>query len=61
LEHLLLVGPALSHGSHATHALPLGFNDLLISLGFLGLMLLAVSRLLKQFPELMRVEKREVS
>jgi hypothetical protein len=58
LEHLLLVGPALSH---ATHSLPLGVNDVLISLGFLGLMLLAVSRFLTQFPELTRVEQREVS
>ena len=58
LEHLLLVGPPLSH---SVHALPLGISDLMISLGFLGLMVMAVSFSLKQFPELARTEKGEVS
>jgi hypothetical protein len=58
LEHLLLVGPSLSH---SVHTLPLGINDVLISLGFLGLMLLALNSFLRQFPELARTEKREVS
>ena len=58
LEHLLLVGPSLFH---ASHTLPLTFSDLAISLGFLGLMLFAVNFSLSQFPELARVEKREVS
>ncbi len=57
LEHLLLVGPALSH---STHTLPLGIEDFLISLGFLGLMLMALNLFLRQFPELARTEKREV-
>ena len=58
LEHLLLIGPSLSH---AVHALPLSFSDLLISLGFLGLMQLAVSVFLRQFPELARVGERGVN
>jgi len=58
LEHLLLVGPALSH---STHTLPLGIKDFMISLGFLGLMLLALNAFLRQFPELARTEKREMS
>ena len=53
LEHLLLLGPALSH---AAHGLPLGVADLLITIGFLGLMLLAVGYFLRQFPELTRTE-----
>ncbi len=57
LEHLLLVGPALSH---STQSLPLGIEDFLISLGFLGLMLMALNFSLRQFPELARTEKREV-
>jgi hypothetical protein len=49
LEHLLLVGPALfPHGT----ALPLGFTDGIISLGFLGLMAIAVTSFLNRFPEL---------
>jgi hypothetical protein len=58
LEHFLLIGPALIP---AAHTLPLNFSDLLISLGFLGLMLLAVGVFLRQFPELARVEQREVN
>ncbi|MFH0724846.1 MAG: hypothetical protein V2B19_00575 [Pseudomonadota bacterium] len=49
LEHLLLVGPALfPHGT----ALPLGISDGVISLGFLGLMVLAITSFLNRFPEL---------
>ena len=59
LEHLLLVGPALSHGSRG---LPLGLWDGFITLGFLGLMIFAVVYFLDEFPELKRfqpaVEKR---
>jgi hypothetical protein len=58
LEHLLLVGPALSH---AAQALPLGFSDVVITLGFLGLMVLTLTGFLRQFPELARTEKREVA
>jgi hypothetical protein len=48
LEHLLLVGPALNPGSTA---LPLGVPDLLITLGFLGLMAFAVTVFLRRFPD----------
>ena len=57
-EHFLLLAPAMGH---SMHTLPLGINDVLISLGFLGLMLLALSSFLRQFPELARTGKREVS
>ena len=49
LEHLLLLGPALNHDATT---LPLGFSDGLITLGFLGLMAMAVSWFLNLFPEL---------
>lgn len=52
-EHLLLLGPALSHGSTS---ISLGFADLLITLGFLGLMVLAIRYFLQTFPELSGVE-----
>ncbi|MDX9788297.1 MAG: hypothetical protein RBT11_16075 [Desulfobacterales bacterium] len=54
LEHLLLVGPALF--PHAA-VLPLGVSDVLISLGFLGLMTGAVTRFLNRFPELVLFKK----
>jgi hypothetical protein len=46
LEHLLLVGPALNPG---TVTLPVGPGDVLITLGFLGLMALAVTLFLRWF------------
>ena len=57
LEHLLLLGPALNH--EAT-SIPLGITDLLITIGFFGLMAFAVSGYLKQFPELVRLDAKEV-
>jgi len=48
LEHLLLLGPALNHEAHA---IPLSVSDGLISLGFLGLMVIAVGYFLNVFPE----------
>jgi len=50
LEHHLLIGPAYHH--HAA-SLPLGFVDVLVALGFLGLLALAVTSYLRQFPELL--------
>ena len=47
LEHLLLLAPALSHGAHS---LSLNVSDALITVGFFGLMLIAVSFFLKRFP-----------
>jgi hypothetical protein len=53
LEHLLLLGPALNHGAQS---IPLGLSDGLISLGFLGLMAIAVTYFLRVFPELVRIK-----
>ena len=53
-EHLLLLGPALSHESQS---IPLSFSDGLISLGFLGLMAIAVGYFIKVFPETIMVQK----
>jgi Ni/Fe-hydrogenase subunit HybB-like protein len=55
LEHLLLLGPALS--PQAT-SLPLGLSDVLITLGFLGLLILAVTFFLRIFPILNRERDR---
>jgi hypothetical protein len=48
-EHLLLLGPALNHGAQT---IPLSISDGLISLGFLGLMVIAIGYFLHEFPEI---------
>ena len=48
LEHLLLLGPALNH--HAA-AIPFNYTDILISLGFLGLLVISVNLFVQTFPE----------
>ena len=53
LEHYLVTGPAFY--LH-TDRLPLNIVDLIISLGFLGLMGAAVAAFLNQFPELVRLK-----
>ena len=53
LEHLLLLGPALNHGAQS---IPLSISDGLITLGFLGLMMMAVTYFLGVFPELVRIK-----
>ena len=51
LEHLLLLAPALSHDAHS---LSLSISDGLITVGFFGLMVMALSFFLKRFPEFSR-------
>jgi hypothetical protein len=48
LEHLLLLGPAINHDAKA---LPLGLSDILIFLGFMGLMVVSVGKFRRIFPE----------
>ncbi len=55
LEHLLLLGPALNHGAQS---IPLSISDGLISLGFLGLMVIAIRYFLATFPEIALIKKR---
>jgi hypothetical protein len=55
LEHLLLLGPALSH--EAAREIPLSLSDGLISLGFFGLMAFAIGYFLKVFPEAIPVKE----
>ncbi|NNL77319.1 MAG: hypothetical protein HKO68_13370 [Desulfobacterales bacterium] len=54
LEHLLLLGPALSP---ETQSIPLNLSDGLISIGFLGLMAIAVGYFLRVFPETILVKE----
>lgn len=53
-EHLLLLGPALNHEAQS---IPLSISDGLISLGFLGLMVIAVRYFLQVFPEIIWVKE----
>ncbi|MEJ2166323.1 MAG: hypothetical protein P8X90_12380 [Desulfobacterales bacterium] len=55
LEHLLLLGPALSH--EAAREIPLSLSDGLISLGFFGLMAFAIGYFLQVFPETIPVKE----
>jgi hypothetical protein len=54
LEHLLLLGPALSHEAST---IPLGISDGFITLGFLGLMAIAIGYFLSVFPETIPVKE----
>ena len=56
LEHLLLLAPALSHGAHS---LSLNVSDVLITVGFFGLMIIAVSFFLKRFPGFSRTAEAD--
>jgi hypothetical protein len=56
LEHLLLLGPV--YHAHA-QTLPLGWTDLLIALGFFGLLAGAVAVYLDQFPEVLATRAEE--
>jgi hypothetical protein len=58
LEHLLLLAPAMSHD---VHSLPLNATDALITVGFFGLMVMAVGSFLKRFPEIAGTRKAEAS
>jgi hypothetical protein len=55
---LLLLAPALSH---EVTTLSVSVSDGLISLGFLGLMVVAVSYFLNRFPELTGIKAREAA
>lgn len=57
-EHLLLLAPALSQD---VHSLPLNISDGLISIGFFGLMVIAVSFFLKRFPDVAEARKSDSS
>jgi len=54
LEHLLLLGPAINRHSSS---LPLHAGDLLITAGFLALLVFSVGAFMKIFPEIYRFQK----
>ena len=57
LEHYLLLGPSLNPRADS---IPISVSDVLIALGFLGLMAMAVRFALARFPELIPVQRQEV-
>jgi hypothetical protein len=56
LEHLLLLGPPLTHGADR---LPLGVSDLVITLGFLALMVASIRWTIRRFPNLVAGQAKE--
>lgn len=58
LENLLLIGPPLHYD---TGALALRVFDVLVSLGFLGLMAMAIAASLRAFPELIYKSEEKVA
>jgi Kef-type K+ transport system membrane component KefB len=58
LEHLLLLAPALSHDAPS---LSLSLTDGLITVGFFGLMVMAVSYFLRRFPNIAGSSQAEPS
>ena len=50
LEHLLLLGPVYQHG---VSGLPFNIIDILVTLGFLSLMVFAVQSYFKKLPVLL--------
>lgn len=56
LEHFLLLAPALYPD---THSLPLGWIDLGVAAGFLGLLAAAIAVYVEQFPELLSIRAEE--
>ena len=57
LEHFLLLAP---NYLHSVENFPIGVNDIIISLGFLGLFALSIIAYFKQFPELLDSQTEEV-
>jgi Ni/Fe-hydrogenase subunit HybB-like protein len=55
-EHLMLIGPAMSHG---VKTLSIGVLDGLISLGFLGLMAISIRWFMNRLPEVVRLAPQE--
>lgn len=63
IEHFLLLGPSyLDHETlaHNTGLFPIAIGELIISLGFLSLLVIAILFYLKQFPELLKNGSGEV-
>lgn len=58
LEHVLLLGPALSHGAHH---LPFGLADLVMFAGFFGIMASCVTGFFRVFPEFLQTGYREAA
>jgi hypothetical protein len=56
LEHFLLLGPAFHHN---VAVVPLSWNDLIVGIGFLGLLAVALGVYLEQFPEILRQPQGE--
>jgi len=57
IEHFLLLGPCFL--DHTTGGIPMGFSEIIITLGFLALLILALLFYFKQLPELLEKDAGE--
>ncbi len=57
IEHFLLLGPC--YLGHGTHSFPLGISELIVTLGFLALLIIAVLFYFKQFPDVLEKDSGE--
>ena len=58
IEHFLLLGPSFL--AHEPDHFPIGISEIIITIGFLALLVFAVLFYLKQFPELLKKDSGEV-
>lgn len=57
VEHFLLLGPSFLHQDPAVF--PIGINEIIISLGFLGLIIISILAYFKEFPEVLNEDSGE--
>jgi len=58
MEHFLLLGPSFL--AHDPAVFPIGINEIIISLGFLGLISISILAYFKEFPEVLNEDSGEV-
>jgi len=58
IEHFLLLGPSFL--AHDPAVFPIGFGELIITLGFLGLFSISILAYFKELPEALKIDSGEV-
>lgn len=58
IEHFLLLGPSFL--AHDPAVFPIGFGELIITLGFLGLFIISILAYFKELPEALKINSGEV-
>jgi hypothetical protein len=58
IEHFLLLGPSLLE--HDPAVVPIGISEIIVTLGFLGLISISILAYFKEFPETLKIDSGEV-